>query len=188
MLDPSAVAPERLRPITRAEYEQMIELGLFVDERVELLHGMLVAMSPQGGRHSYALTKLLEVLFAATGARAVVRAQMPFAASDDSEPEPDVAVVPPGDYLDEHPRTALLLVEVADASLRKDRVIKSALYAACGVPEYWVVNLDDGSVEVYREPRAGRYTTMTTHRSGDELTLAELPDVRVPLAAILPPR
>jgi Uma2 family endonuclease len=188
MLDLSIIAPERVRPITRAEYNRMGEMGLFVDERVELLHGLLVAMSPIGGPHNYAVSRLTHLLVLAVADRGVVRIQMPFAASDDSEPEPDVAVVAPGDYLDDHPRTAWLIIEVAETSVRKDRGVKAPLYAACGVPEYWIVDVTNGTVEVYTAPVAGRYTRMTTHRSGEQLALVALPDVRVALSEILPPR
>jgi Uma2 family endonuclease len=81
-----------------------------------------------------------------------------------------------------------LVVEVAETSLRKDRGIKALLYAACEVPEYWLVNVEDGSVEVHSEPASGRYTRMTTHRAGEELVVRAFPDVRVAVADILPPR
>src|SRR5262245_36998247 len=112
-IDLELLAPQGLRPITRAEYDRMIDLGIFdEDERIELLHGMLVAMSPQGQRHAYVIRVLTELLVPALLGRAQVRIQLPLAASDDSEPEPDVSVVPVGDYLDDHPQGAHLVVEV----------------------------------------------------------------------------
>lgn len=92
-----------------------------------------------------------------------MRVQLPFAASDESEPEPDVAVVARGDYLDGHPRQAFLVVEVARTSADEDRRIKGALYASAGVPEYWLVNLAEHVVEVFREPAVGAYRQATRH-------------------------
>jgi len=89
--------------------------------------------------------------------RATVRIQSPFAALDTSEPEPDVAVVPLGDYDDEHPSTALVIIEVAESSLRHDRGIKQRIYAQAGVPEYWIVNTSEKCVEIYSEPAAHSY-------------------------------
>lgn len=120
------------------------------------------------------------------GSRADVHVQQPFAAPFESEPEPDVAVVAPGDYLDDHPKTAWLLIEVADSSLARDRT-KAKLYAAAGVTEYWIVNLVDEVVEVHREPRAQGYTNSTRHGRGDVLRLVSFADVEVRVADVLPP-
>ncbi|MBX3191389.1 MAG: Uma2 family endonuclease [Labilithrix sp.] len=97
MLDPMQLAPETVRPIARAEYDRMVSLGLFEDdERIELLYGVLVRMPPQDPAHSVVVQILTNRLVLALASRATVRAQLPFAASDDSEPEPDIAVVPNG--------------------------------------------------------------------------------------------
>jgi Uma2 family endonuclease len=188
MLDPAEIAPEKLRPLRRVEYDRLVELGVFEDERVELLHGVLVAMSPQGTRHSGTIQRLNMILVPAVVGRADVRVQSPFAASEDSEPEPDLAIVPPGDCFREHPQSALLVIEVADESLRKDRKVKARLYASCGIPEYWVVNLVDLVVEVHTHPARGQYRTLTPHRHGDEIRLVRLPDVIVPVDEFLPKR
>ncbi len=143
-------------------------------------------MSPQRPRHFAVVHAVHQRLASLVGDQAMVRCQGPFAAADDSEPEPDVAVVPPGDYWDAHPSTAWLIVEVAHSSLRYDRTDKAPLYAQAGVPSYWIVNLVDDVVEVHSNPRAGRYTQQQTV---DPAGVLELPhpfaDLRLPVAALL---
>lgn len=179
MFDPALLAPEGIRPLSRAEYDRLVDLGFFEDERVELLRGVLVRMSPQGAAHANAPAKLMKRLILALGERGVVRAHSPLSLGDWSEPEPDIAVVPSGDYSESHPTTALLVVEAADSSLRKDRRIKAELYAEHEIPEYWIVNLVEGVVEVHTMPASGRYTSVATHRAGEPLCLAAFPDVCV---------
>ena len=115
----------------------------------------------------------------------VVRQHSPLALGDFSEPEPDVAVVPPGDYRRAHPTTALLIVEAADSSLRKDRRIKAALYAEHAIPEYWIVNLVEGVVEVHTEPSAGRYTRVTTLGRDATLRPIALPGIEIEVADLV---
>src|SRR5450432_3867156 len=136
-------APEIIRPLRRTEYDQLVTLGAFRGEKIELLEGVLVAMSPIGPPHSSSVQRLNALLVLALVGRAVVRPQLPFAALEFSEPEPDLAVVPLGDYDVEHPAEADLIIEVAESSLAIDRGKKLRLYAACAVPEYWIVNLVD---------------------------------------------
>jgi Uma2 family endonuclease len=119
------------------------------------------------------------------GDRAAIRVQMPFAAGDLSLPEPDVAVVPPGDYETAHPAQALLVIEVADSSLRKDRRLKVEIDARAGVPEYWVVGLVDGLVEVYTEPTDGAYRRVTPARRRDRIRPGAVPDVEIAVDDIL---
>lgn len=179
MIDLDQLRPERLRPLRRAEYDRLIEIGAFdEEERVELLYGMLVAMSPQYPPHAEGISRLAEVLLPALRGRARVRVQLPLALSDDSEPEPDLAVVPPQDYAAAHPATAFLVVEVAGATARKDRGLKAQLYAEAGIPEYWVVDLAHAVVVVHRQPAGANYTLVTEHREG-ELGLERFPDVAV---------
>ena len=186
MLDLERLAPETVRPISRAEYDEMVALGMFEDERVELLHGVLVRMSPQGVPHALGVQRVNLILTVAVAGRAIPRPQLPFAAGDDSEPEPDFAIVPL-DYCEtDHPSQALLVVEVASSSLSKDRHIKADLYAAAGIPEYWIVNLVDECVEVHTEPRDGSYTEETRQARGGRLTLAALPNITVEVDSLLP--
>jgi Uma2 family endonuclease len=175
------------RALTRVEYEELVERGVLEDARVELLYGRIVSMSPQGPLHTYSVTRLARLLIQALGEdRAIVRVQAPFVAANESEPEPDAAIVAPGDYAERHPETALLLIEVADSSLARDRE-KAKLYAAARVPEYWIVNLVDAVVEVYRDPRTENYARVTKHGRADVLRLVSFHDVEVRVAELLPP-
>jgi Uma2 family endonuclease len=184
MLDPSLIAPEKVRPIKREEYDRMVEMGLFASERVELLYGALVQMTPQGSRHAHVLTQLAYRFIEGLGARAVVRVQMPLAVSDDSEPEPDLAVVKPGDYSEAHPATAHLVVEIADSSKHKDRVLKPGLYAAALVPEYWMIDVVERVVEVRTRPEKGRYKKLTRVEKR-KLGPKAFPDVKIDVGALL---
>jgi Uma2 family endonuclease len=179
----------------REEYERLVDLGIFVGERLELLAGLLVVQEPQGSSHAAIVGQIGQVLRSAFGAGWHARLQAPLALDDDSEPEPDVAVVSGDyrDYLAAHPRTAVLVVEVADSSLRLDRRLKGGLYARTGVAEYWIVNLVEDVVEVCRDPRpAAQAAYGWAYRSVDILrppaTVAPLavPSARIPVAALLP--
>jgi Uma2 family endonuclease len=142
-------------------------------------------MSPHGPEHDGPLSRLMELLVAPLAGRARVRIQSSFAASDGSEPEPDVALVPLADYDDAHPEEAFLIIEVAKSSLAKDKGPKARLYAQSAVEEYWVVNLVEDLIEVYSEPRDGLYTHITLHRRGDVVTLRRFPDVAIGVSDVL---
>jgi Uma2 family endonuclease len=145
----------RRRRFSRAEYERLIELGVFqAGEPIELIGGELMVAEPQGAAHYTAIRKIAKALEAAFGRGWEVRTQGPIGLDDDSEPEPDVAVVPgsPDDYGRAHPSRPVLTVEVAESSLNIDRRHKGSLYARAGLPDYWVLNLIDRVLEVYREP------------------------------------
>jgi Uma2 family endonuclease len=182
----SSIESDRFRPLKRSEYDQMIGLGLFQNERVELIRGVLVKMSPQYAPHASTVQKLNELLLPRLLGRLSVRVQLPLALSEDSEPEPDLAVVPLGHYATAHPSTALWIIEVSESSLKTDR-LKAALYATAGIAEYWLVNLDARVVEVYSSPVGGRYSDVRTLRAGDTLRPAALPDLAITVAEILPP-
>jgi Uma2 family endonuclease len=177
--------PELFRPLKRSEYDRLVGLGVFDDERVELIKGVLVKMSPQEAPHASTVQKLTKLLVARLQERYAVRIQLPLALSDDTEPEPDVAVVPLGDYETEHPHTALLIIEVADSTLKKDRG-KAAVYASAGIAEYWIVNLGARTIEVYASPEGDRYAEVRTLRTGDTLRPRALPDLSLAVAEILP--
>lgn len=162
----------------------MVELGALADQRVELIRGQIVAMSPQGPPHSSAVRRLNKLLTIALRNHADVQIQAPLAVADDSEPEPDVAVIEPGDYRSEHPTSALLVIEVADSSLVKDRHDKALLYAEAGIPEYWIVNVVEQTVEVYLHPEAGTYRTVVTRSRRDILRPTRLPMIEIALADI----
>jgi Uma2 family endonuclease len=187
MIDPALWASERLRPLKRREFDRLVELGFFEDENIELLNGMLVAVSPPGAEHSQAIRRLNELFVRGVGDRAAVQCQLPIGASDDSEPQPDIAVVPRGDYFRDHPTRALLIIEVADSSLRKDRLLKGTLYARSGIPEYWIVNVRDRLVEVYRNPRDGEYKSITTHGTEAVVRPEAFADLGISIAELFPP-
>jgi Uma2 family endonuclease len=143
-----------VRRFTTHEYERMAREGILrPDERVELLDGEIVVMTPQGTRHATVLRLVTCALEEAFAAGHDVRSQLPMVIDPDGEPEPDVAVVTgkPDDYLHEHPRTAVLVVEVSETTLAVDRR-KASIYARANVGEYWIVNLVDRVLETYRSP------------------------------------
>ena len=155
MASRSSAAPAVHR-FTRDEYYRMAEAGLFRDERVELLEGEIITMSPQNTPHASTVYRLDSRFQQQIGNTTCIRCQLPIVLNDWSEPEPDIAVcVPdPDDYSRTHPQPGqiLLLVEVADASFPYDRGQKTAAYAASGIPELWIVNLPDRRIEVLTDP------------------------------------
>ena len=174
-----------IRPLRRVEYDKMVELGMFEDERIELLRGVLVPMSPIGPPHSATIDRLTRMLVLALDGRGTVRVQNPFAALDDSEPEPDLSVVPFGDYDEGHPERAELLIEVAESSLSRDRGVKLRIYAENGVPEYWVVNLVDRTIEVHTEPAPGGYGRMQSYVAGQSIRLTRFEDIQILVADVI---
>jgi Uma2 family endonuclease len=178
--------PALIRPLKRVEYDKLVALGAFEDERVELLHGAVVRRSPKGAPHEDAIQQATRLLVRALDPRAHVRVQLSFAASAGSQPEPDLAVVAPRRYAGEHPSQASLIIEVSQSSLAVDRNVKAPIYAEAGVPEYWVVNLVDAIIEVSTDPREGQYATTTVYRKGSAITLTAFPDVTLAVDDILP--
>jgi Uma2 family endonuclease len=151
--------PIRTRQWTRAEYDRLIDIGLFrPGEPLELLGGDLVVSEPQGSAHFTAIGLVEDALRLALGPGWLVRGQGPIALDDESEPEPDVAVTrgTRRDYGREHPSRPALVVEVAETSLAFDREHKGSLYARARLEDYWIVNLIDRTLEVYRQPGRDR--------------------------------
>ena len=188
--------PIRNRHWTRKEYDELIKSGFFVeDEPMELLGGQLIVAEPKGSPHSTAVALAVEALRAAFGSGWLVRVQDPIALDAESEPEPDVAVVPGRalDYLAEHPACPALVVEVAESSLAFDRGHKGSLYARAGLADYWIVNLVDEVFEVYRGPALDRsaefgwrYLDVQALRPGATVAPLARPDVTVAVADLLP--
>jgi Uma2 family endonuclease len=160
----------------------MVDLGFFRDQRIELIHGIPVWMPPIGSLHSEIVTRLTRLFIRGLGERAVVRPQLPFVAHDDSEPEPDLAIVSPRSYATGHPDAAFLLIEVADTSLTYDRETKAPLYAASGVPQLWIVDVEARVIEVYTEPTDGAYTSVA--RKTESASPAAFPDIVVAVAEL----
>ena len=154
---------------------------MFSGERVELIHGIIVEMTPVGPLHVDVLDELNRIFVLALEGRGRVRIQQPYAASDDDEPEPDLAVVPLGRYGEHHPSEAHLIVEVAHSSLEYDREIKAPLYAQSRVAEYWIVDVEARSIEVYNHPRDGRYQNVARL---ERAAIAAFPDLEVSVSAL----
>jgi len=181
--------PQQVHLWSRAEYEHIVEVGGFHPAaRLELLDGEIIDMSPQKSTRASACDLVEAALRACVFDDAYVRTQKPLAIDEVSEPEPDVAVVPGNarDYVEHHPTTALLIVEVADSSLDYDRHRKSRVYARNAIPEYWIVNLRDRVLEVHREPVAGAFQRIDALGSGQELSPLAAPDCIVAVADLLP--
>ena len=181
---------------TRLEYDRLIEKGVFgTEDRIELLGGALVVREPQGSPHAMGIRMAEEALRRVFAAGWDVRGQLPVALDDDSEPEPDISVVPGSfrDYRHRHPPRAVLIVEVAESSLSLDRALKGSLYARARVPEYWIVNLVDRALEVHRDPVADaaarygwRYTTVATLRVGETVTPLSAPGSPISVGELIP--
>jgi Uma2 family endonuclease len=188
------VSLPRTRRWTKAEYHRMRDLGFFDNQRVELIQGRIVQMPAMKNLHVTGVGLTEDALRAAFGPKHWVRIQAPLDLPGASEPEPDLAVVPggPRDYTD-HPKTALLIVEVSDTTLRYDRTRKGAIYARAGIADYWIVNLVDTQLEIYRDPqrdpkrrRRFTYTQVTVHKAGDRVTALAAPKATIAVADLLP--
>jgi Uma2 family endonuclease len=181
---------ERVRRLSVEEYHRIVEAGILgEDENVQLIDGVLVAMTPQGRRHAFVIQELNRQLVLALGEDYRVLTQLPLALGGDSEPEPDLAVLRARDAASttRHPGTALLVVEVADESLRFDRHTKSALYARAGIPEYWIVNLVEMTIEIHRDPDpdSASYRSVSPAPRGAPVTARSVPGVVVDLQKII---
>ncbi len=174
---------DSLRGLTRREYDALVETGALEDARVELLRGMVVEMAAKGVPHDMAVQWLNMWLARRVPDHLHVRVQSAWAASADSEPEPDLAVVParwsPPDGVRSHPQVAELIAEVAASSLRRDLRVKAPIYAEAAVPSYWVIDLDAREVVVHTDPVEGVYRSVVRHGAADVLSAC---GVDVPLA------
>jgi len=174
------------------QYFALADCGLIApDDRTELLDGIIVAMSPPSPAHDAAVELVHHVLLKKLGIDAIIRVQMTFAAGTLSVPEPDIAIVPGDrrDYFSRHPSVANLIVEVAQSSLIQDRITKAAIYAAAGVSCYWIVNLRDRCIEVFREPDPGEgaYRMVSRHTGPETLTIDAYAGVVFTAEELLPP-
>jgi Uma2 family endonuclease len=168
----------------------MVECGvLSEDDRVELLDGQVIPMTPIGSPHAGCVNRLNRMLARALGDRATIAVQNPAVLDDWSEPQPDVTVLKPraDGYAARHPGPAdvLLLIEVADSSVERDRDVKIPLYAAAGVPEVWLVNLPAAHIHVHRDPSTAGYLSLRIAGRGDAVTPLHCPDIVLSVDDIL---
>ena len=188
--DETAGVELKRRRFTVADYLRMAEVGLLAeDDRVELVQGEIVEMSPIDVAHASTVSRLLAVLIRVVGQRVILSVQNPVQLDSESLPQPDIALLRPRDdfYSTHHPgpEDVFLLVEVSDPTLNYDRRTKSMLYGAAGIIEYWIVNLSEQRIEVYREPQSDGYRTTTRYAPGETLSLLAFPGVDIDTAEIL---
>lgn len=188
-----AVPIERRR-FTVSEYERMAEAGILgEDDRVELIEGEIVRMSPISSQHSACVKRYTVHLVRQLGDRAIVGVQDPIRLSDESEPQPDLVVLRPRDdfYMHRHPEPPdiLLIIEVAETSRRYDRNVKLPQYARAGIPEAWLTDLNEDVVERHSRPEGGRYQEVARFRRGQIITSVTIPGLALRVDDILgPPR
>jgi Uma2 family endonuclease len=185
----------RTRRWTRIEYDRLIDAGFFrPGDPVELLGGQMIVAEPQGSRHFAALRATQEALRAAFGDGWEIRGQGPIALDDESEPEPDLAVVPGTfrDYRAAHPSSPSLVIEISETSLALDRTHKGSLYARAALADYWIVNLPERRLEVYRDPEPDatapfgwRYRSVTVLEPGASVSPLARPDLRIHITDLL---
>lgn len=186
----------QLKRWTRAQYEHLVEQGVFMpDDRVELMDGLLIVAEPQSSYHYTAIGLVVRALTRAFGEGWTIRPQGPVALDDSSEPEPDVAVVRGDvrDYTTAHPSDPVLVVEVMFSSLALDRRYKSSLYARAGRPEYWLLNLIDRVLEIRREPAPSPsapygwdYSSVQVLTAGQRVSPLAAPAASIAIADLLP--
>jgi Uma2 family endonuclease len=179
----SSALPARYH-LTRSDYYRMAETGILApDARVELLNGEIYTMAPIGSGHNYAVMSPAMHLNRLLGEHFVIQCQGPLLIGAESEPEPDVMVLsgPIEQYRTRKPEPAdvVLLIEVAESSLKLDREIKAALYAGAGIADYWIVNLVDRVVEINRDPQDGIYATRTVLQPHDQMMPLLLKDILI---------
>ena len=172
------------------QYEKMIEAGVLTENnRVELLRGEIVNMAPIGLRHSGCVARLVAIFSARLEQSAIVWPQNPIRLSDDSEPEPDVALLEPrADYYSSSratPGDVLLLIEVADSTLARDKFLKLPLYAEGGITEYWIVNLVEDVVQTYSRPAKGSYSKVNQYQRGETLSPEAFPNLIIKVDEII---
>jgi Uma2 family endonuclease len=188
-MDDTDLVPTRHR-LNVDDYHRMAEAGILgEDDRVELIDGELIDMAPIGQGHAGVVNGLNHALFMAFGGQAIVSVQNPLRLDRLNEPQPDVVILRPRDDFYQHgarpgPADVLLLVEVADSSLRYDRTVKLPLYARAGIGEVWIVDLRRRVVDVYRTPAGGGYATIETHGPEDTVTLGLAPEIAVALRRV----
>jgi Uma2 family endonuclease len=193
LLSPDAPKPHRF---TRDEYYLMANAGMFKNQRVELIEGVIVDMSLQNDPHAVTTLLVQQSLLKALP-HLLMRCQLPLTLGEKTEPEPDFAFTEgkTRDFLGtgKHPAFAHLVIEISDTTLEFDRKKKSSLYAQAGIPDYWIMNLRDHCIEVHRDPVAEptapfgfRYKSVTTLKPPESISPLANPTASIPIADLLP--
>jgi Uma2 family endonuclease len=178
------------RKFTVEQYHKMLESGILTeDDRVELIRGEIIEMSPIETKHAACVNRLINLLVQLLGKRVIVAAQNPIRLNDNSEPQPDVALLKPRDdfYATAHPRPQdiFLLIEVADSTIEYDLEEKIPLYAEANIIEVWLVDINEQIVKVYQQPTAAGYQIVQKFASGQNLSITAFPDVNISINKIL---
>ncbi|MEQ1637325.1 MAG: Uma2 family endonuclease [Methylococcales bacterium] len=186
----SVIAPVRKHLTDIHEWQRMGEANIFPPgTRIELIEGEILEMAPIGPPHSSHLKRINKLFTTLVQNTAITAVQDPLQLGDLSEPEPDFMLLRPvaDFYYANHPtaKDVILLIEVAESSLAYDQNKKLRLYALHGVAEYWLLNVNDKCLEVYREPHGETYAQKSTLRSGDSVTLTQLPEITIQVSSIL---
>jgi Uma2 family endonuclease len=175
---------------TVEEYEKLNGAGIFTEsDRVELLNGEIIVMSPIGYRHAQAVRRLTKFFIKAAGNRYELDPQNPFVLDERSEPQPDIILVDPKlETLRRHPRPdeIFLVIEVSDSTVRYDREDKRPAYARNGIREYWLLNLEENVLEVYREPAGATYLDARVLAADETIAPLAFPDVQLRVGDFLP--
>ncbi|NET89043.1 MAG: Uma2 family endonuclease [Kamptonema sp. SIO1D9] len=187
----------KTKKFTITEYHRLAEIGFFrEDERVELIRGEIIEMSPKGTAHSVCETRLERELYKLLGEKATLRGQQSIIIPNNSEPEPDrvIAKNSPDDYLSHHPEPddILLVIEVADSTLNYDRTTKLTLYAEAGISNYWIFNLVANNLETYQETYQDEqgnygYRMKRIYLANEGVILPNFPELSLNLAKVFPP-
>lgn len=186
--NPNRDAEPRVHKWTKDEYYRMSESGFFDGKRVELIEGEIIEMASMNAAHATTVRLTFAALRQIFAEGYVVDSQLPFNLGETSEPEPDATVIKGGlrDFIHAHPRDAVLIVEVSDSTLRYDRTIKQRLYAQHQIQEYWIVNINQRCLEVYRRPIGDAYTEIFVFYEQDRVSPAAKPDAQIAVRDLLP--
>jgi Uma2 family endonuclease len=178
----------RRRIWTKKEYYKLIDIGFFNGKRAELIEGEIIEMSPMKTPRAVSIGLVSSILREVFAENYDVRGQLPIDLGDINEPEPDVAVVKGNirDYLESHPKTAELVVEISAATLSYDRNTKAKLYARNGIKDYWIVDLKKRRIEVCRTPKLDKYQEITFFNETDEVSTLAKPEVSIKVSELLP--
>jgi Uma2 family endonuclease len=178
----------RRRIWTKKEYYKLIDIGFFNGKRAELIEGEIIEMSPIQTPHAIAIRLAETVLAKVFGKSYDVRGQLPIDFNETNEPEADVAVVKGNirDYLESHPNTAELIVEISASTLSYDRNVKGKLYAKNGIQDYWIIDLNKRRVEIHRSPNSDKYNEITFFTENDEISPLAKSETKIKVSDLLP--